>query len=53
MGTFLVSLIIVAIVILAVRSLIKDKKRGGCSGCNGCSGHAADNASCGHEKENR
>ena len=31
--TILVILVLVIAVVLAVRSIVKDKKKGGCSGC--------------------
>ena len=43
MGTFIVGLIVLAVVILAIRSMVKDKKAGkslqcggDCSKCRGC-----------------
>lgn len=38
-STILVVCVLLFIVVLAIRSIIKDKKNGGCScGCEGCSG---------------
>ena len=42
MGDFIVIAAIVLIAALAVWSLLKDRKKGGCAGCSRCSG------SCGH-----
>ena len=43
MSTVIVAAVIVLCLELAARSVIKDKKRGGCSGCSGscggCAGH--------------
>lgn len=40
MGTLLVALIVLALVVLAIRSIMKDQ--GGCSGgCSSCSGSCA------------
>ena len=43
MGTFIVGLIVLAVVLLAIRSMVKDKKAGkslqcggDCSKCRGC-----------------
>ncbi len=44
-GTIIVSLMLLAIVILAVRSMIKDKKQGHCS-CGGNCGSCAMGCSC-------
>ena len=38
MGDIIVIAVILAAVALAVWSLLKDRKKGGCSGCSGCSG---------------
>lgn len=43
MGTFVVALVLAAVVILISRSLIRDRKRGKCScggSCGACSGCA-------------
>ncbi|MCJ7855773.1 FeoB-associated Cys-rich membrane protein [Lachnospiraceae bacterium NSJ-143] len=47
MGTFIVLLFVIAAVILAVRSIYKDKKNG--KSCAGCSG----NCGCCHEHINK
>ena len=43
MGTFIIGIVVLAIVAIAVRSMIKDKKSGKsiqCGGdCKGCGGH--------------
>ena len=43
MSTVIVAAVIVLCLVLAARSVIKDKKRGSCSGCSGscggCAGH--------------
>lgn len=41
--TIIIVLVLAAAVVLAVRSVIKNRKKGGCSGCPGgcsCSGHS-------------
>ncbi len=38
MGTLLVGLVVLAAVIAAIRSLIRDFKTGGCSGCSAAGG---------------
>ena len=38
MTTLIVGLIVLAIVVLALRSTIRQSKSGGCSGCSGCGG---------------
>jgi|GEM_PF-1181338 len=39
LGTVIVALAVITLMVLAVRSLIRDKKSGkGCPGCPGCSG---------------
>lgn len=35
MGDFIVLAVIAGAVVLAVRSLLKDRKKGGCAGCSG------------------
>ncbi len=51
-GSIIVSLVLVLIVFIAVRSMIKDKKSGKCScggscgSCGGCSGCAMSGACC-------
>ena len=37
MGTFVVGVIVAALVACAARSIYKDRKAGKCSGCSGCS----------------
>ena len=47
--TILVILVLVIAVVLAVRSIVKDKKKGGCSGYSGgcsCSGHSHGGGCC-------
>ena len=45
MATFIIGLALIALVVLIIRSIIKEKKKGGCIGCSGscghCSGHCA------------
>ena len=41
MPTLIVGLIVLAIVVLALRSTFRQSKSGGCSGCSGCSGGCA------------
>ena len=41
MTTLIVGLIVLAIVVLALRSSIRQSKSGGCSGCSGCGGSCA------------
>lgn len=39
MSTFIISVILIIVVALAIRSIIKDKKKSSCGGnCTGCSG---------------
>ncbi len=38
MGDIIVLSVLGAVVLLAVRSMLKTRKEGGCSGCSGCSG---------------
>ncbi|MGI5958483.1 MAG: FeoB-associated Cys-rich membrane protein [Massiliimalia sp.] len=44
--TIIVGIILLLFVVLAVRSIMKNKAKGGCCGCSGCSGHCGQ--SCGH-----
>ena len=46
MGDIIVLSVLAAAVILAVRSIIKARKSGGCAGCSGCSG-CSHSCSCG------
>lgn len=47
MGTVIASLVLAAMFALAVRSLYKDMKTGGCcGGCSGCSGCKGATGSC-------
>ena len=41
MGDIIVLSILGAVVLLAVRSMLKAKKSGGCAGCSKCSGGCA------------
>ena len=41
MGDIIVLTVLAGIVLLAVRSLLKSRARGGCSGCSGCSGNCS------------
>ena len=45
-GTLIVSLFLAAMFALAVRSMYKQKKSGGCCGCSGCSGSCGTNGAC-------
>lgn len=38
-GDMIVIAVIGLAVFLAVRSMLKDRKNGGCAGCSGCSGN--------------
>lgn len=49
MGTILVGVLLAAMVGAAVRSMIKNKKKGGCAGCSGCAGNAA--GACGQKTQ--
>ena len=42
METLITGVIVLAILGLAARSVIRDRKKGGCASCSGCGG------SCGH-----
>lgn len=48
LGTFVVLLFVIAIVALAVRSMILDKKNG--RACTGCACHTSCQGSCGADK---
>ena len=41
MGDIVVLTVLAGIVLLAVRSLLKTRARGGCGSCSGCSGGCA------------
>ncbi|MBR4290808.1 MAG: FeoB-associated Cys-rich membrane protein [Oscillospiraceae bacterium] len=41
MGDIIVMSVLAGFVLLAVRSLLKSRARGGCCGCSGCSGGCA------------
>ena len=47
LGNLIVILVLLAVVALAVRSILRDRKQGGCSGdcahCGNCHGRAATN----------
>ena len=47
--TLVIVLVLLAAVILAVRSIVRDRKKGGCSGCPGgcsCGSHTKQNGCC-------
>lgn len=46
MGTLVVSAILAVMFFLAIRSIYKSKKAGGCCGCSGCSGHCGSGSAC-------
>ena len=50
MGDIIVLTVLAGIVLLAVRSLIKARSRGGCCGCSGCSGSCSGCSGCGSAK---
>ena len=50
MGDIIVLTVLAGIVLLAVRSLLKSRARGGCSGCSGCSRCSGGCAGCPHSK---
>ena len=50
MGDIIVLTVLAGIVLLAVRSLLNSRARGGCSGCSGCSGSCSGCSGCGHAK---
>ena len=51
MSTFFIAAALVALILLAARSVIRQKKRGGCSGCpGGCSHHSPEGCHCHHGK---
>ena len=37
-ATIIVGAVLIVLVAMAIRQIIKAKKKGGCAGCNGCSG---------------
>ena len=41
MGDVIVLSILAAVLLAAVRSMLKTKAKGGCSGCSGCSGNCS------------
>lgn len=41
MGNILVGTVLVIMVVVLVRGLINDHKKGGCAGCSGCGGSCA------------
>ena len=47
MGDIIVLTVLAGIVLLAVRSMLKSRARGGCSGCSKCSGGCAGCTGCG------
>ena len=48
MGDVLILTVIAAVSLLAIRSLLKNKKKGGCCGsCSGCSGNCGGCSGCG------
>lgn len=50
MGDIIVLTVLAGIVLLAVRSLLKSRARGGCSGCSGCSSCSGGCSGCPHSK---
>ena len=46
MATYVVAAILAVILIFAVRSIIKTKKKGGCVGCDSCSGGEGESCLC-------
>ena len=50
MGDIIVLTVLAGSVLLAVRSLLKSRARGGCSGCSGCSGNCSGCSGCGTKK---
>ena len=50
MGDIIVLTVLAGIVLLAVRSLLKSRARGGCGGCSGCSSCSGGCAGCPHSK---
>ena len=48
MGDIIVLTVLAGIVLLAVRSLLKSRARGGCSGCSGCSSCSGGCSGCPH-----
>ena len=50
MGDIIVLTVLAGIVLLAVRSLLKSRARGGCSGYSGCSGNCAGCTGCSAKK---
>ena len=50
MGTLFVSLVLLGVVALAVRYLMKQRKKGVCAGCSQCGDGGGCPHGCGHEK---
>ena len=50
MGDIIVLTVLAGIVLLAVRSMLKSRTRGGCSGCSGCSGSCSSCSGCSSKK---
>ena len=50
MGDIIVLTVLAGIVLLAVRSMLKSRTRGGCSGCSGCSGSCSGCSGCSSKK---
>ena len=50
MGDIIVLTVLAGIVLLAVRSMLKSRARGGCSGCSGCSGSCSSCSGCSSKK---
>ena len=48
MGDIIVLTVLAGIVLLAVRSLLKSRARGGCGSCGGCSGCSGGCSGCPH-----
>lgn len=49
MGDIIVLTVLAAVLLTAVRSMLKARAKGGCGGCSGCSGNCS-GCSCGAPK---
>ena len=46
LATVVISGILVLFVALAIRSIVKSKKKGACAGCSGCASHQKEESPC-------
>ncbi|HMM31670.1 MAG TPA: FeoB-associated Cys-rich membrane protein [Clostridia bacterium] len=46
LATIVISVVLVLFVALAIRSVVKSKKKGACAGCSGCASRQNEEAPC-------